>query len=218
MNFLKKELKEFYSWFFERPHVLLENELKDCESILDLGCGRHSPISKFKKKFMTVGVDADEKSIIASKERKIHDSYIVSNVLNVEEKIEPKSFDAVIALDIIEHLEKKDGLRLLEIMEKLARKKIILITPNGFLEQKEYYGNPLQQHKSGWVVEDFEKKGFKVYGINGLKGLKSGHAQPKYSPKILFHIVSDITQLLVVKNNPKKAFQLLCVKKLTNYV
>jgi len=45
-----------------------------------------------------------------------------------------KSFDTVLCMEVIEHLEKEEAIRLIEDMEKIARKKIIITTPVGFWE------------------------------------------------------------------------------------
>ena len=64
------------------------------------------------------------------------------------------SFDCVTALDVIEHIKKAEGLRLLEDMERIAKKRIVVFTPNGFLPQSVHNNNPLQIHKSGWKVKE----------------------------------------------------------------
>ena len=45
----------------------------------------------------------------------------------------PKSFDAVLALDVLKQLTKVDGLNLIKNMEKIAKRFIVPFTPNGFL-------------------------------------------------------------------------------------
>ncbi len=97
-------------------------------------------------------------------------------------------------------------------IEKWARKKIIIFTPNGLLWQDGYDNNSLQKHKSGWSVEELEKLGFRVYGINGWKKLRGYKASIKYKPTRLWSIISDLTQKITYKN-PKFAFQLLAVKR-----
>src|SRR5258706_2186910 len=75
----------------------------------------------------------------------------------------PKSVDTVFLLDIIEHLPKKEGKKLLALTEKIARKQIIIFTPLGFITQfhennKDAWGmggGEWQKHKSGWLPKDF---------------------------------------------------------------
>lgn len=43
-----------------------------------------------------------------------------------------RSFDVVIALDVVEHFEEKDSYRLINEMERIARKKVIILTPSKF--------------------------------------------------------------------------------------
>ncbi len=97
-------------------------------------------------------------------------------------------------------------------MEKIAKKKIIIFTPNGFLPQGKYDDNPWQIHRSGWTSKEMENKGYKVIGINGWKPLRGEYANLLFKPKVLWRIISDFTQL-IVKRHPKNAFQILCVKE-----
>jgi len=77
----------------------------------------------------------------------------------------PKSVDSVFLLDVIEHLEKKKGQRLLKKTEKLAREQIVIFTPLGFVPQEHkdgqdawgLEGGKWQEHKSGWYPKDFDQ-------------------------------------------------------------
>ncbi len=76
----------------------------------------------------------------------------------------PKSVDSVFLVDVIEHLEKAEALRLLKATEALAREQIAVFTPLGFLPQRHSDGKDAwgldggdwQEHKSGWEPEDFD--------------------------------------------------------------
>jgi hypothetical protein len=136
------------------------------------------------------------------------------NALDLDKTFSPKSFDCVLGLDLIEHLEKEEGFRLISMMEKIAKKRVIIFTPNGLLPQEEFGGNILQIHKSGWSVEEMREKGFRVIGILGWKPLRGSKGSLKFSPKTFWSIISTLTQQ-VVKNRPQWAFQILCVKDVT---
>src|SRR5262249_18496684 len=97
-----------------------------------------------------VGVDAYEPAVEESRARGIHDEYRVADVRSIGELFDARSFDAVLAVDLIEHLEEADGLALLAAMERIARKRVVVFTPNGFLPQGAREGNPWQVHRSGW--------------------------------------------------------------------
>lgn len=185
--------------------------MENVKSLLDVGCGDDSPIISFSRKFYCIGVDAFAPSIKKSKDMKIHNKYYKMNVLDIGKKFKPNSFDCVLASDIIEHLTKKDGIKLMEMMENISKDKVIIFTPNGFIPQGEIDNNPMQIHKSGWTVKEMKKKGYKVKGINGLKSLRGEGARIRFWPKYFWLIISDITQFFV-KNKPEKAFQILCVK------
>lgn len=199
--------KIFKHYLFE-----LENAVGDCKSLLDVGCGSGSPIRSFSHKLFCVGVDAFAPSIEKSRASKIHNEYHQVDVLDIGNKFKPGSFECVLANDLIEHLTKEEGFRLIEMMENIATKRVLIFTPNGFVAQREYDNNPWQVHKSGWTAEEMKARGYKVIGINGAKSLRGEFARSKIKPRALGFIVSRITQIFV-RNKPEKAFQILCIKK-----
>lgn len=194
-------------------YKILEKELYGMESVLDVGCGSNSPISKLKKNCYSVGIDAFEPSIKKSKKSKIHNDYKTGDVLKLDKYFKKKSFDVVMALDLIEHLDKKDGFTLLKQMEKIAKKKIILMTPHGFTEQHPIEKNPYQVHKSGWDLKDFNKLKYRIYGLRGFRFIRGEYATIKYKPWFLWGALSVISQIPVYYF-PKLAYQLLVVKEI----
>ena len=164
-------------------------------------------------KLYCVGVDAFEQSIRKSKEEGIHDKYYKMNILEIGKRFKPNSFDCVLASDVIEHLTKEEGYRLLGMMERIAKEKVIVFTPNGFIPQGTYEDNPWQLHKSGWNAEEMKRAGYKITGVNGWKPLRGAYAVIKLKPRLAWSLVSDLTQLFT-RSHPKHAFQLLCVKEM----
>jgi len=209
-------MKKLYSKLSESSAVSFTNVLKEnlagCDSILEVGCGANSPLGNLKLDCNKVGIDLFEPSIEKSKALKIHNEYHKLDVMEIVNFFGENSFDAVIALDLIEHLTKEDGLKLMQLMEKVAKKKIIIYTPNGFLPQGEYDNNPWQVHHSGWEVEEMQNYGYKVFGINGLKFIRGEYANIIKKPRFIWRMISDISRYFTI-NNPKKAFQILCVKE-----
>ena len=90
--------------------------------------------------------------------------------------------DLFTSFDCIEHLNKKDGVELINhVCENF--KHVIFFTPKGFLQQDEkthpqlIKNNPWQKHLSGWNKKEFEDLGFKViilknfHNPDGVAGL-----------------------------------------------
>jgi hypothetical protein len=199
-----------YTKLFPQFKDYLAKELSDCETLLDIGCGKKSPI-QFSSVSYSVGVDMFRPYLLESKKKKIHNSYVRSDIRKVEFK--EKSFDCVTCLDVLEHLEKDESFKLIEKMQNWAKKKLILLLPNGFPLQDEYDGNPLQIHKSGWSVDELEPFGVKIYGINGLKFLRGECSELKFKPKVFWRLISDFTQRATYLR-PNCAYQLFCIKHL----
>ncbi len=210
MNKLKKTYRKIFPDYLKE----LASVLGGCESLLDVGCGNDSPIRYLRGNFRSAGVDVFEPSIRESKEKGIHDEYHQMDLLNITEKFGKDSFDCVLSSDSIEHLTKDDGFRLLDAMEFVARKKVIVFTPNGFLPQGEYGNNPWQVHKSGWTPEEMRPRGYHVIGINGWKPLRGEYAAIRLHPRSFWTVISDLSQILV-RNNPETAFQILCIKDIS---
>lgn len=195
-------------------YKVLERELKGMRSVLDVGCGENSPLAKVKKNFYSLGVDVFGPSVKKSKKKKIHDDYQVGDILNLEKIFKKKSFDAVIALDVVEHFKKEEGLKLIAQMEKIAKKRIIISTPYGFAKQSAYEGNPFQEHKSGWYISEFKKMGYKVFGLRGFRFIRGGEggATIKLKPWFFWGTISVLSQPLSFFF-PQIAAQLLAVKE-----
>ena len=91
------------------------------------------------------------------------------------EQFAPYSFDYVTLLDIVEHVEKDEALRLLELTKPVARVSVVVFTPHGFLAQAPgpdgldawgMHGGEFQRHVSGWMPEDFPGWAVRVEGAS----------------------------------------------------
>lgn len=212
-----RQLREIrFSRYLQDPfHVylsMLAEAVAGCDSILDVGCGDDSPLCKLAERpRITMGVDTYAYSLERAKSHGCYDRHAEIDIVRLADHFEPSSFDAVIALDVIEHLPKEDGWRLLAAMESIAAKRVVIFTPNGFQRQSEYDGNPHQVHRSGWSIQDFQANDYDVKGLRGWKPLRGKHAIPRIRPRALGWRLSAATQPFVT-NRPQLAFQLFARK------
>lgn len=179
-------------------HERLARALADCATVLDIGCGPDSPVRS------TAAVDAHLPAL-----RNARGCRVAAKAPHLP--FRGRSFDAVVALDVIEHLERKQGEALLAEMERIARRRVVVFTPNGFVEQGARDGNPFQVHRSGWTAADFSRRGFRLVGINGVRGLRGEGADLRFRPRRLWRALSCVTQGLLWRF-PSLCFQLLAVK------
>ncbi len=133
-------------------------------SVLDVACGL-SLKSKYIAAQIRVGVDIYEK-YFERIETDVPYVVIKHDVRKLNEIFIPKSFDLVIALDVIEHLEKQESLDMIAQCEKIARKAVMLETPKGYVPQNldilGLEGHEYQTHRCGWEVDELEKMGYTV--------------------------------------------------------
>jgi SAM-dependent methyltransferase len=207
---------KFLEKIFHTTVYNLKRDLKDCKSVLDLGCGKDSPLQYCKSIKYSVGVEAFKPSLEASKSKKIHSKYINENILNVD--FEENSFDAVIMIEIIEHLNKEDAVNLIKKANEWAKNKLILTTPNGYLPQNEYDSNVLQNHLCGFNINELKSLGFKVYGSAGLKILYSEQKNKNDNeigwirkPVVFWTIIAGVSRLFTYYL-PIYAFELYGVR------
>jgi hypothetical protein len=188
----------------------LKRELKNCNCFVELGCGARSPAVGHIQNITSVGVDRYLPSLKANKKQGYFKDYILADLMHLP--LREGSFDCVAAFDVIEHLTKLQGDQLIEEMEKISGKKIIISTPNGFNPKCHLEdNNPLQVHKCGWTMNEFSNRGYVVFGINGALKLRGEYASATIKPEILGSLISRFTDPFVYKY-PTVAFQFLCIK------
>jgi SAM-dependent methyltransferase len=144
---------------------------KNSRTILDVGCGKGEPMTFInrKGKFKAVGIDIFKPYLEKSKRKGVYQDLILGDVRFLPFK--ENSFDAIICLEVLEHLEKQYGEYLLSELERVARKQILLTTPVGRYELHPFEGNPYQEHKHIWSPEELKEKGYnKVRGV-GFRGM-----------------------------------------------
>ncbi len=140
-------------------HDVLKKELNgNIKTVLDVGCGR-GPFKVFRD-YESTGVDIFPKSIKAAKANGNYKRLICCDVRKMD--FPAKSFDAVTCIEVIEHLNKTDALALLANMERIARKRIIIMTPWGYDKLPKGKENAYLEHLCGFDPSEFEKRGYRT--------------------------------------------------------
>lgn len=142
----------------------------DFVTILDVGTGTGGPmeIINSKKKFKATGIDIYMKYLEVCRAKGIYKKLIEQDVRFL--KIKDKSYDVVICSHVVEHLTKKEGLALIQKLERIAKKRVVIAVPVGHLHQEAYDDNEHQKHKSQWYPNDLRKMGYIVVG-QGLRAI-----------------------------------------------
>jgi hypothetical protein len=189
---------------------------QEANTFLDVGGGKNdllTSVRRFKKQLYFVNVDIFLPYLKFSKTKRYYDDCVLCDIRYLPFK--GKSFDLSVCLHVLEHLSKEDGLKLIEQLETITRKQVIVATPVGFQELHTYDGNPYQTHKSGWTPKEFEEKGFKVRGSCGLRKLRGERASPILgSNQIMRSINFSATYVsqLFTYYNPDLAWEMVCIK------
>jgi SAM-dependent methyltransferase len=190
----------------------IRRALRDCRTVLDLGCGPASPVRYLPRPERLVGVDGHGPAVEESRRMGIHDEYVVCDVLELP--FPRRSFDAVVMLDLLEHLSTADGISLLERSEEVATRKVVVLTPNGWVPQDEYGGNPLQRHQSAWRAADLVSRGYVVRGVSGHRVFR-GYQAAYRRPVVAGAPLASVSELMVYRR-PEKAFHLLAIKTIAD--
>lgn len=103
-------------------------------------------------------------------------NFTLGNALDAVSIYGSKSFDVVLCCEVIEHLPKDKGPELLQVLEQVARKIVIVTTPRGFLDQDPskhpeapWADNPHQKHLCGYLQDEFMDLGYNVLLNNGIE-------------------------------------------------
>jgi ubiquinone/menaquinone biosynthesis C-methylase UbiE len=178
------------------------------ETGLDIGCGRGSPLTSLRSgRFKSTGIDVDAGAIAAARANDSHDEYIQGDFRTHSF---PGRFDVVVLSHLIEHFERDDGVEVMRRIERLAKRLIYVETPNGFLEQTDFDGNPFQRHLSGWFPHDFASRGYNCFG-EGMRGLTGPQGRPAFFSASVTRAINRMTQWYYFRH-PESASTIAAIK------
>ena len=161
--------------YFDTASDLLEavkHAVIETDVVADVGCGI-LPMSYFRPKLhfmiepwyeyvdiLTYRYSGDKSVVI-----------LKSGALETLTAFAQNSVDSIFLIDVIEHLDKEDGIEVLKECERVARKQIVIFTPLGFMPQsvqsgtKDAWGlSGTDDFDSAWsfyICKEFHKKDYK---------------------------------------------------------
>lgn len=91
---------------------------------------------------------------------KLYKRIIIADVLEMYNKL--WNVDLVIAFDVIEHLDRKEGTKLIKYFRSICNKSLLVSVPIIDYPQGECYGNIHETHLTQWKVKEMEDIGGKL--------------------------------------------------------
>lgn len=175
--------------------------------VLDVGCGRglNGSIIRATRDWSgatIIGMDINKAALEFCDSFNIYDKLV--NIELPKLPFKDKSIDFLLCTEVIEHLKKKDGQKLLKEIDRVCCGRAIVSTPNLFFDTME--GEVEDEHKSVWKPSDFRKFGYKVYGLGLKTPLLLGDRILRIK-QALYYIFTPLSYFI-----PELGGGLLCVK------
>jgi SAM-dependent methyltransferase len=208
---LKRIMKNFV---YLLPHsafrgILWQHICKEARSFLDVGCGTGEVMKVVNLREngnYRVGVDIFRPSLKWCRKNQIYDEVILCDIRHLP--FRNGSSDVAFCVEVIEHLPKDDGYRLIEDLEGLSLKQVLFELPVGTGPTRGHLwdGNVYQLHRSGWTFDEFRKKGYKVRGM--LPKF------PRAGYMCFYNLSYILPSVLLVYFRPECANHVICTKLL----
>ena len=153
------------SYSHQIPIIVDELVKLQPKRVLDIGVGRGKYgllAREYGNAEVVDGVEGDE-SYITPYHEAIYDELFVGDIRGALDQI-PKDYDVVLMIDVIEHMSKEDGHKILQYFKC----PIIVSTPAIDYPQEDP-DHPLENHVSKWTLADFKEYNFtKLVDSTGL--------------------------------------------------
>jgi SAM-dependent methyltransferase len=186
--------------------ALLRRMVGPATSVLDVGCsdGRGSEALSRHSAF---GVDIYRPALLEAREQRRRTRVVQADVRRLP--YSAHSFDLVVALDVIEHFDKPDALAVLEELERVARRWVVVATPCGYLPQPPTIDEPWQEHRCGFEPSELRERGFTVRGMGGPAALRGPYGSFRLGAT---GKMASVVTSPVARRRSTWAFALLAVK------
>lgn len=129
----------------------------NCKSVIELGCRYGDRLKILPANIKKYGIEIHKPFL-----DKAHCEFekIDGDLLEFDNYITPYEIECAMLIDVLEHLNKVDGERLLVRLKRYGFKKILIQTPNGFYAQGPEPGNKYNAHLSTWTEKELKDLGF----------------------------------------------------------
>jgi len=158
MNNPAHNIREFWNCF--------KLVTQDCNSVVEFGCGHGDNLRRTDCEAKT-GVEIVSEYTTMRPADGI--TFIIGDAIKVAKSLASKSYDLVMLIDVVEHFYNPDGSQLILQSQRIAKKRVLIWMPEGFLRQdkevysgtnSEYVYKPSQDHLGSWMKDDLEGMGF----------------------------------------------------------
>lgn len=150
------------------------------KSILDVGCGLgiygalcrvylegenlydRANVTWNKKENWKTRIDCIEgfQKYITDLHKLVYNEIFISDAIKTVESFSDNAYDLVLAIDIIEHFKKEEGISFIKTLQRIG-KNVIIATPSRFVDQV-VIENPLEDHLSFWQKEELQSLKFDI--------------------------------------------------------
>src|SRR3989304_3395952 len=212
-----KKIKSKLKWGGTHPFFLhsfisnftpsnLENKV-----ILDVGCGKGLNaylirVTRDLSGSTIIGLDTNKDYLDFCHKFDIYDNLVKQNLPKLP--FNDKSIDFLLCTEVIEHLKKKDGEKLLKEIDRVCRGRALITTPNVSFET---ISNEFEDaHHSIWRTNDFREYAYNVYGLGFRTPILIGDPFLKIKQALYFfatpiaYLVPEISGILVCVKDFKR--------------
>jgi 2-polyprenyl-3-methyl-5-hydroxy-6-metoxy-1,4-benzoquinol methylase len=152
----------FFRWSFARRFI------KPTDNVLEIGCGEDRPLSKIltggaaARVNTYVGVDLNKLKPSGSQRLTFHGEFNFVERYKELLKAQPKGFDVVVHLEVIEHMKVQHGASLLKACLASLKPGGVMLMSTPCYDGKRHAANHIHEYTVPELQKATERAGFKV--------------------------------------------------------